>query len=1068
MNIDRYTYLLLAASLCFGIKSSAQGVCSSNALAPVFKQTFDSSKSSTSKTTVPVGFVTNYKFQNKNPLADGEYIVTPLVQNAQRGDWAVGGDHTGNLNGNMFLVNAGTGASRFFYQQVDNLCPGSVYSFSAWLLNANTISKTMPICDDDYVWPRVTFNIKNTSGTVLQSFTTDTLPLTKNTSVAPNWKQYGFQFALPSGTTSLILEMVDFYGGKPQCGNDLAIDDILFSACTPTTTITLSTGSSICSGTSTSITSSLVNSPFSNPAYQWQKSTDGGTTWNNIGTAGTSATSYSIASAVVADGGLYRVVVGPDVASLSSSTCTSASNTITLTVNPSPAVTVNSVSAICSGNTFSITSNATSGTTPYSYSWTGPNSFTSTSANPSIANIATANAGTYSLVLTDAKSCTATASTSVTVATTPVVAAITGNSGACAGTTISLSNATPGGTWSSDNTAVATVSSGGLVTLVSGGTATISYTVNNGSCSATATKVITSASVSLHPDVIECNNGITHFTSTDLYYGVSYSNSDVGNTYAWSITGGSFSYQGSSNSSSQYPSLQLLTGSTFQAAIQFTTHGVTCSDTQMIYKNTVAADTIQGSHDTTVCFTTGPIALTGKASPVTNTFSWTTSGSGVFSSPNTLNTTYTPSAADKAAGTITIFLSGASTLNSTGNCGTSTSIDSMILRIYPDNTGTNATQVICSNQAINFTPSSAIPGSTYSWISAVTAGTLTGNTTNGTGNIIDSLVNLSNTASAIVTYTITPYAFTPSNKTCTGTPFTFTVTANPKPAVGVTNNAAGICTGSSTDIRFNSSITGSTYAWSSVISSGAATGNSANATPSATNKINDVLTNGSNANATVRYRITAISPAGCSRTDSTEVIVYAIPTAANAGPDQALCDVTTTLLAANSPVLGTGNWALISGPSTPTFVSPSSASSSINGLVTGTYQLSWSITNGVCGVSSDTVIIVNAPQTVAGSVSANATVCEGINSGTLTLSGYTGSIIRWEASADGGATWPVVINNTTNTYSYANLNTTTLFRAVVQSGACSFANSNPAVITVNPVTVPGTLSSDAVVCTVAS
>src|ERR1019366_2933513 len=45
----------------------------------------------------------------------------------------------------------------------------------------------------------------------------------------------------------------------------------------------------------------------------------------------------------------------------------------------------------------------------------------------------------------------------------------------CSGSTTSLYNATPDGTWASSNTAVATVGTTGVVTGVSGGTAIISY-----------------------------------------------------------------------------------------------------------------------------------------------------------------------------------------------------------------------------------------------------------------------------------------------------------------------------------------------------------------------------------------------------------------------------------------------------------------------------------------------------------------------------------------------------------------------------------------------------------------
>jgi hypothetical protein len=268
-----------------------------------------------------------------------------------------------------------------------------------------------------------------------------------------------------------------------------------------------------------------------------------------------------------------------------------------------------------------------------------------------------------------------------------------------------------------------------------------------------------------------------------------------------------------------------------------------------------------------------------------------------------------------------------------------------------------------------------------------------------------------------------------------------------------------------TNIQFSSSLAGSTYTWTSSVISGSASGNSSNAVASATNTITDLLTNSFNANSTVRYHITAISASACSKTDSTDVVVYSLPSTANAGPDQSLCNVTSTALAGNTPGSGTGAWSVLSGPSAAVFGVPSSPFSTISGLIPGTYQFIWSISNGSCAVSKDTVVITNYPPTVGGSISASATVCSGSNSGTLVLSGYTGSVIRWESSTDGGVSWPNIINNTTNSYTYTNLTATTLFRAVVQNGPCSIVNVTPVTITVNAPTVPGTLSSDMTVCT---
>jgi len=53
---------------------------------------------------------------------------------------------------------------------------------------------------------------------------------------------------------------------------------------------------------------------------------------------------------------------------------------------------------------------------------------------------------------------------------------ITGGTSACNGATTNLTDAVIGGTWSSSNTAIATVGSTGVVSYISGGTATITYT----------------------------------------------------------------------------------------------------------------------------------------------------------------------------------------------------------------------------------------------------------------------------------------------------------------------------------------------------------------------------------------------------------------------------------------------------------------------------------------------------------------------------------------------------------------------------------------------------------------
>lgn len=73
--------------------------------------------------------------------------------------------------------------------------------------------------------------------------------------------------------------------------------------------------------------------------------------------------------------------------------------------------------------------------------------------------------------------CTTTVSDTATVNPLPVIAGITGPDNVCAGLSITLASATAGGVWTSSNTAIASVNTGGVVSGVAVGIATLTYTV---------------------------------------------------------------------------------------------------------------------------------------------------------------------------------------------------------------------------------------------------------------------------------------------------------------------------------------------------------------------------------------------------------------------------------------------------------------------------------------------------------------------------------------------------------------------------------------------------------------
>lgn len=122
------------------------------------------------------------------------------------------------------------------------------------------------------------------------------------------------------------------------------------------------------------------------------------------------------------------------------------------------------------------------------------------------------------------------------------------------------------------------------------------------------------------------------------------------------------------------------------------------------------------------------------------------------------------------------------------------------------------------------------------------------------------------------------------------------------------------------------------------------------------------------------------------------------------------------------------------------------------------------VKSGVCpSLTSATSTITVIPGSVGGTVAASATVCAGFNSGTLNLSGQSGSVTQWQFSTNGGASWTNIANTTTS-QNYSNISVNTLYRAVVQNGSCPTANSSSASITVTPTTVPGSVGTSTTVC----
>ncbi len=163
-----------------------------------------------------------------------------------------------------------------------------------------------------------------------------------------------------------------------------------------------------------------------------------------------------------------------------SSTGCASNPTAAITVNARPVISLTGNNPICIGSITTL-SPSTGGT------WT--------STNPLVASVNNAGLVTGNLVgsarfifISSVNGCISSQSTQLIVQAKPVVS-ITGSTILCAGTTTTLSP-TSGGVWSTSNPSVATVNNNGLVTAVSPGTATFTFTDAGTACSSNATQPI--------------------------------------------------------------------------------------------------------------------------------------------------------------------------------------------------------------------------------------------------------------------------------------------------------------------------------------------------------------------------------------------------------------------------------------------------------------------------------------------------------------------------------------------------------------------------------------------------
>lgn len=603
---------------------------------------------------------------------------------------------------------------------------------------------------------------------------------------------------------------------------------------------------------------------------------------------------------------------------------------------------------------------------------------------------------------------------------------------------------------------------------INAGIYTVMLEISTPSCgmvqSATQTIIVNAVpTVTLSPDAPLCNLSTYDFNPTTLGPTKTILEGtfkDEPTTYTWTVSGGNFNFTNNTNKNSKYPQIEFLEYKTYTIKVVHTNSCGTAEDTQVLSFST--APVVDAGTYAAICFDAPTIQLDGKitgSSGSVTGFKWV--GSGTFlPNVNTLNATYAPTPAERAAGSANIRLVVSTNLPQPCNeIPSATTIN-----IFPEVTvNSPSTKSICTGTNVNYTPTSTTTGATFTWQLKSATANATGYTTSGTGPITDVITNTDPTVNATVIYTITP-----TGNSCTGVPFDLTITITPNPILTLSGDQT-ICSEQSAAITLTSNLPKTLYTWTST-ATGGVSGATSNDTPIEITVLNEQLINNGTATGTVVYTITPISENGCPGNPKTVTItVEPQPSTPIAGADESICDVTTYTLKGNQPAVGTGKWTHVTSFPGVTFSDDTQPDAIVSGLQpNNTYIFRWTISAATnCNPKADEVSIIVSPISVGGATAGDRTVCSGNNSGQITLTGNIGTIIRWESTFDNGNSW-LPIQETTPSISYGNLTITTQYRAIIQSGSCAEASSSITTITVVAPTTIAKADADQALCNATS
>lgn len=500
-------------------------------------------------------------------------------------------------------------------------------------------------------------------------------------------------------------------------------------------------------------------------------------------------------------------------------------------------------------------------------------------------------------------------------------------------------------------------------------------TTGNGTCSPVSgnltVKIAPAPTVNAGPNQVVCGTVSTVSNLTGTVTGATGG--------SWTKVSGTGTFGNANNTSTTYtPSTQDITNGSVTLKLTSTGNGLCQPVSNTITITYTPVPSINAGVDQIVCSTELPVKLSATGSPA----SWNTSG-GTFANAGSLITTYTPSAAEIAAGTVTLSIS---TLAS-GACPVKTSQLTITIPPGPIVNPGAATQTMCGSLAayqLNGTVTNATGGI---W------------STNGTGSFSPNANTLNatytpsatdrTTGSVVLTLTSTGNGF------CQQVSKTVTLTITPAITVSAGPNQT-LCADAG-GITLNGAVTNATGGIWSVTSGTGSIASPTSLITTFTPSAADI------AAGTVSFVLTSTGNGGCPAVTSTVTHTLTPAPTLSQGTNQAICGDSAYVQLNATYTVATGvKW---TSNGTGTF-SPNAATAnaryapSTADIAAGSVILTATTTgNGTCNPVIKTVTVTITPAVVLTIPSAQE-VCQNNPTVSLTAS-TTATAVSWTTSGSG-------------------------------------------------------------------